>query len=280
MPAGRPAGVQARRRTMKLVGAASLRVVSGWKPAVPDASRQAPRDWEPRRRRGLWATWLMTALLHTGLIVAWLHQPGPPVARQVPRIEVRIVPLPPPPPGAATEAPRLQPPLAQPATDLPAFRKPAARPSQPAAITLPGDPRPPDSPPSQLPSLNSAGIADPLPGPALAQQDPPTPPAPSPGKSALRLNWAPPSRPTHPASAPTVREQALNDARSNTQRTTAEARMAQSVGDDRLQEEVLGDGRRRIRKDAACADVHRTHIAQLNPFDARLRDLHVAKPCD
>ena len=56
--------------------------------------------------------------------------------------------------------------------------------------------------------------------------------------------------------------------------------MAQPVGDDRLQEEALGDGRRRFRKGTVCADVHRTHIAQLNPFDSRLRDLNVAKPCD
>jgi hypothetical protein len=110
-------------------------------------------------------------------------------------------------------------------------------------------------------------------------RDPPSPPAPSPGGS-LRLDWTPPSRPARRGNTPSVREQALNDARANTQRRSFEARMTQAVGDDRLQEETLGDGRRRIRKGAVCADVHRTHIAQLNPFDSRLRDLNVAKPCD
>jgi hypothetical protein len=265
---------------MNAAGAASLRVISGWNPAVPDAGRPTPREWEPQPRRGLGATWLLSALLHAGLIVAWLQQPGPPAARQVPRMEVRIVPLPPPPADAATKAARLQPPPSQATTDLPAFRKPAARPSQPAAITLPGGPRPIDSPVPQRPSPNAAGTADPQPRLSPPLQDPPAPPAPSPDKSALRLDWAPPSRPAQQSNTPSVREQALNDARSNTQRPSAESRMAQNVGDDRLQEEALGDGRRRIRKGTVCADVHRTHIAQLNPFDSRLRDVNVAKPCD
>ena len=79
---------------------------------------------------------------------------------------------------------------------------------------------------------------------------------------------------------PSVRDQALTDPRSNTRRPTAEARMAQAVGDNRLQEEARGDGRRRLRKDGACVDVQRTQMAQLNPFDSRLQDLNVGKPCD
>lgn len=56
--------------------------------------------------------------------------------------------------------------------------------------------------------------------------------------------------------------------------------MAQNVCGDSLQEEALGDGRRRLRKGAACVDMHRTTIAQINPYDDRLRDIQVAKACD
>lgn len=60
-----------------------------------------------------------------------------------------------------------------------------------------------------------------------------------------------------------------------------EARFAEHLGsDDTLREEDLGDGRRRFRKGAACIDVHGTHIAQLNPFDERLRHINVAKGCE
>ena len=56
--------------------------------------------------------------------------------------------------------------------------------------------------------------------------------------------------------------------------------MAGDFGNDRLQEEALGEGRLRLRKGTGCVEVHRTNTAQLNPFDPRLRDLNVTKPCD
>jgi hypothetical protein len=268
---------------MNAAGAATLRNHSGWNAAVSNAdqpaSPPAPRNWEPRRRRGLWPTWLLSAVLHAGLIVAWLNQAGPSVPRQVPRMEVRIVPSPLTPPRAAAPAAQAQPPQGQ-AADLSPLRKPAARASQPAAITPQRKPEPGDSPLPQLPSPDAAAIGDRQPSPSSTLQEPPSAAPASPGKSTLRLDWTPPSRPAQPSSTPSVREQALNDARANTQGLRAEARMAQAVGDDRLQEEALGDGRRRIRKGTVCADVHRTHIAQLNPFDSRLRDLNVAKACE
>jgi hypothetical protein len=142
-------------------------------------------------------------------------------------------------------------------------------------MTPPGHPRLVDS---QTP-LDPAPAADDSASRSSAPQDPPAQ-APSPRGSDLRLDWAPLPRQAQPVPAPSVREQALNDARSNTHRPTAEARMAQRVGDSGLQEEALGNGRRRFRKGGACADVQRTQIAQLNPFDTRLQDLNVAKPCD
>jgi hypothetical protein len=36
----------------------------------------------------------------------------------------------------------------------------------------------------------------------------------------------------------------------------------------------------RAMKCTACVDLHATHIARLNPFDERLRDIRVAKACD
>lgn len=78
-----------------------------------------------------------------------------------------------------------------------------------------------------------------------------------------------------------MRDQVLNDPRTYSPRASAEARMAQTLGsNDRLIDENRGNGNRRFRKGAACVDVHDTHIAQLNPFDATLRDIKVAKPCD
>ena len=110
---------------------------------------------------------------------------------------------------------------------------------------------------------------------------PATPVASAPQPTRLNLNLPATARQANSGGHSSVREQALNDPRSRGQHTSAETRMAQTLGsDDTLTEEDMGNGRRRFRKGAACVDVHDTRIAHLNPFDAVSRDIKVAKPCD
>ena len=257
MPARRSAGVSARHRTM--------------------SGATAPLCWVPPRRPR--AVWLVSLLIHAVLVFMWLQQPKPSRTRPVSRMELRIVPMAPGPKRSAVETAPLPPtdPRSAGTRDL---RDPERRPTPPAAVSVPIQSTATDPAPSETPAPAMAATAGPQPITAALPSAQPSTPAPSPSPGGLRLDWNPPPRSARAASAPTVREQALNDARSNTQRPAPEARMAQNVGDDSLREEALGDARRRFRKGAACVDVHRTHIAQLNPFDARLRDIQVAKPCD
>lgn len=267
--------------------AAAPRTRAGWAAAISDVERSSrPRGWEPRRARERWPMWLLSALIHAGLIVAWLNRAGPaappPIASPSARLSVRIVPLSPRPPGAVMQAPAAHPLPDQAADKLGPARKSAARPSRPlTAVTPPGNARPADVPPPPLPEATPA--ADPAPVSTQTLRDPSPQPAPAPSPSpggSLWFEGPTLSKSARPGNTPSVREQVLNDPRANKLRPGPEASMARIAGAGQLQEEDLGDGRRRLRKGAACVDVHRTHIAQLNPFDSRLRDLNVAKPCD
>lgn len=103
----------------------------------------------------------------------------------------------------------------------------------------------------------------------------------SPPSTPLRLDLTPLPRSGLSTPPFSVRGQALNDARSNTVRGPIEARFAERLGsDETLREEDLGHGQRRFRRGAACVDMYRTQIAQLNPFDERLRDIRVGKVCE
>lgn len=66
---------------------------------------------------------------------------------------------------------------------------------------------------------------------------------------------------------PDVRSQALSDPRANSRsNSTPDMRMAQSLGDGRITEQNLGDGRRRFRQNGKCAQSQPTRASQLNPF--------------
>ena len=222
---------------------------------------------QPRR---LHAVWLLSLLLHAVVIVAWLNQRRPAANAPVPRIAVPAAPL---------ASANVQPPRSETVGETQGLRRPARVRSLPAPITLPKGPSAaPNNPFDESPARITA---DPTAPRDAAQSVPSAPSAPTAAAAPLRLDWTPPSRSAHAASAPTVREQALNDSRSNIAPLAPQARLAQNLGGDgRLHEEALGDGSRRFRKGTACVDVHTTHIARLNPFDERLRDTRVAKACD
>lgn len=117
--------------------------------------------------------------------------------------------------------------------------------------------------------------------PEVAMQPPLLSAPPPPIATPLRLNLTPPMRWSRAASSPSARDQALDDARANPPRSTHWDRLAQNLAADTvLREEALGPDRRRFRKGTACIEAHSTRIARLNPFDDRVRDLQVAKPCD
>ena len=259
MSTRRPAGIQARRRRMSAAG--------------------APSAWVPQRR--LRAVWLLSALLHVAIILLWLQQTRPSGTRQVQRMAVRIIPM-----ATTTPVPRLQP-AARPPTverqpdpgaDVPRVPMSKPAPPTPPRPTRQGDTLVDDPTPPSAAAWSGPVVAQPITAPEPASPAPPPASSPIPGK--LQLDWTPPRSTRSNPSSPTLREQVLNDTRANTPRQTPEARLARTVGDDKLSEEALGDGRRRFRQGSGCADVHRTNIAQLNPFDARLKDTQVAKPCD
>ena len=60
----------------------------------------------------------------------------------------------------------------------------------------------------------------------------------------------------------------LDDPRANRARRTLESMIAGTmVGDDRLSEEMLGDGRVRYRRGSDCIMVQPARSAQLDPFN-------------
>ncbi|XVJ70840.1 MAG: hypothetical protein HEQ39_15385 [Rhizobacter sp.] len=102
--------------------------------------------------------------------------------------------------------------------------------------------------------------------------------APSQPALQLQLPASPPSR----ASTRTMLGQALNDARSNSRRTTLEDRIAQvTTGNDALQVDVLGEGRKRVHLNGRCLDVHQARISQIDPMnEVSQRAMPGVKRCD
>lgn len=232
--------------------------------------------WVPPGR--LHAVALLSLLLHLAVIVTWLQARRPAGRMEPPRMTVRIVAAPLGPPAGF----RLD-------TAPPAQRETVPK---PAVVRL-AAPRPARAVPGEgtaaareVPAPPSATGPDPamapLNVPPEASTQPPLPSAtPPPIATPSRLDLAPPMHWSRAASSPSVREQALDDARANPRPTTPEARLAQNLGADTvLREEALGPDRRRFRRGTACIEAHSTRIARLNPFDDRFRDLQVAKPCD
>ena len=103
-------------------------------------------------------------------------------------------------------------------------------------------------------------------------------PAPSQTPLQLQLPISPPDRP----STRSPLGQALNDARGNSRSTTLEDRIAQATtGNDALQVDVLGEGRKRVHLNGRCLDVHQARISQIDPMnEVSQRAMPGVKRCD
>jgi hypothetical protein len=66
---------------------------------------------------------------------------------------------------------------------------------------------------------------------------------------------------------PSLRDQGLNDPRSNTPRATVESRIAATSGPDRWEAEPMDDTRTRWRRNGKCIEVHVARNAQIDPFN-------------
>lgn len=79
-----------------------------------------------------------------------------------------------------------------------------------------------------------------------------------------------------------MRSQALNDARSNTRNNTLEERIGQvTTGNDGLHVDTLGEGRKRVRMNGRCVDVHQARIAQIDAMnEVSSRTMAGVKPCN
>jgi hypothetical protein len=84
----------------------------------------------------------------------------------------------------------------------------------------------------------------------------------SPRDIDLRL----PSAAASPRS-PSLREQGLNDPRSNTPRATVESRIAALNGPDRWEAEPMDATRTRWRRNGKCIEVHVSRNAQIDPYN-------------
>ncbi|MFM8898853.1 MAG: hypothetical protein ACKOF9_02765 [Burkholderiales bacterium] len=142
---------------------------------------------------------------------------------------------------------------------------PAARPTvgRPAGRTY--SPHEQQTEPSDLPSQASAR--------------PPLPSAPLTADAPLQLQL--PTSPPAWESTHSIRSQALNDTRSNTGRNTLEDRIGQvTTGNDGLHVDTLGEGRKRVRMNGRCVDVHQARIAQIDAMnEVSSRTMAGVKPC-
>lgn len=265
------------------------------------SSMQDPHTRWAQARTTRWHWGLLSLSLHVGVFWIWAEARMPVDARMrvadrpVARMAVRLIPASPGPvprfAGPSAEHPRNV------DTEWKNTEPQRRAPDPTAAPTRQRQPRSNPEPsvghPLMPPSDTHADAA----APSMASPSPtvPTPtlespnessPSPStqrasPKPSTLRLDVAPQARSAASAPRPSLIEQALNDPRSNSARASTAQHMATgSASHEPLMEEVLGDGRRRIRRGTACVDAQLSRTARLNPFDDRLRDVRVAKACD
>lgn len=66
---------------------------------------------------------------------------------------------------------------------------------------------------------------------------------------------------------PSMRDQMINDLRSNSARATVESRVAAVAGTDVLVEERMDATRTRVRQRGQCVEVHESRAAQLDPWN-------------
>ena len=187
---------------------------------TPAAASFIERTGLPQPR--MQAVALLSLLLHAALIVAWLDPRAPAPKRPVPRMAVRIIAAPFEPPAAA---PRTAPAAAINAP-LPAAAR-WGRSAPEGRATRAADAPPLENRPGPVIAPDTA--AEPPQFQPQAAPPPPTATTPSP---PLRLNLPPSVRSSPSPALPSVRDQALNDARANTLRRSMEARFAEPLGSD------------------------------------------------
>ena len=102
----------------------------------------------------------------------------------------------------------------------------------------------------------------------------------SPAQAPLQLQL-PASLRSRPATN-SMLDQALNDNRSNSRRNTLEDGIAHATtGNDALQVEHLGDGRKRVRMSGRCVEVHQARISQIDPInEVSQRAMPGLRSCD
>lgn len=194
----------------------------------------------PRRseRAGLW---LAVAALH-GLLLFTLRDSLLPRGRDAPAahampLALRLIALPQAPPPPA---------LTRPAT---AQRPPRERSPPTVTFTLPrAEPQPTGQ------AITLAPIAEPS-APSAAS---------APASRALDLS---PRRALAVPARPTMRDQMLNDPRSNSPSGTIESRVAAVAGSVDMSAERMDDNRLRVRQRGKCIEVHGSRNAQLDPYN-------------
>jgi hypothetical protein len=182
-------------------------------------------------RRSAPLLWLAIAGLHIALLAllaSRTHPVSPPAAWS----ELRLIPL------------LLRPEPKAPAPRPVEQRSPSAKPAPAGA----------DAATSHEPASPTGS-----PLPTTAEQLPAT--ATAPGRSTLQL--------TLPnLSAGARRNPAMDDPRGNTPTSSIGQKLVAAMGGDgRWEEEIMGEGRRRMRRGNTCVDVQRSRNAELNPFN-------------
>lgn len=198
-----------------------------------------------------WPARVAVVGLHLAVFaLLWQHRPPalhPDSERRL--VTLRLLPLPErrPPPEARLPAP-------------PVLRAPPL-PAAPAPLREPPDTR-------DTPATEHAP-----PPPAIAAPTPAEPP-----RTTLRLTLPP----GYAASSALARNPALSDPRSNTPRPTLEDRIADATGgagawvEEQTSENhaqsvgALGDRRTVLRRGDTCVEVHRSRIADMDPFNGNV----------
>lgn len=131
---------------------------------------------------------------------------------------------------------------------------PPAVPRAPAAPARSVAPRAPAGP-SPARTVNGGPAAPPATAPAEAA-----------ASAARELKLTLPSAVAAPRS-PSLRDQWLNDPRSNTPRASVESRIAALNGPDRWEAEPMDATRTRWRRNGKCIEVHVSRNAQIDPYN-------------
>jgi hypothetical protein len=150
---------------------------------------------------------------------------------------------------------------------------PVREPSPPA--TLAQEPaRPPPRSATPVPvrrAETAAGIT------AAPMAEAPPEAASAPHAAALSL----PGAAMTPPRAQSMRDQMLNDPRSNSPRATVESRIAALNGPDHWEVEPMDATRSRWRRNGRCIEVHEARNAQIDPYNQTFSPTPKAvKPCD